>query len=135
MQKAWYDQFKRTPKSQRTSRDGTVFDSKAEMLRWETLLLWQVAGHIRNLRRQIKFDLVLPDGTPIKTPKGRTAQYTADFVYEKNPFDLRPGGINYLPAEWTEVIEDVKGYRGRVEDLRISVFEAIYKKKVTIVKG
>jgi len=37
--------------------------------------------------------------------------------------------------EWVEVIADYKGYAGKMEMFRIRVFEALYNKKVTIVKG
>lgn len=116
----------------RTDSDGTVFDSKGELARWKKLQLWQMAGEIRNLRRQVKFDLILPDGTPILTKTGKTMSYTADFVYERLS-ELRDpcAGDDGLPR-WQEVIEDYKGFIGRVEELRIAVFEAIYNKKVTL---
>lgn len=117
------------PKEQRTSRDGIVFASKAELNRWEKLRLWQLAGDIRNLRRQVKYPLTI-DGVLV-------GHYTPDFVYEKRP--MSPGSIHTveatLPDLWTEVIEDVKGAMTTDAALRIKVFEVIHKKKVHIVRG
>jgi len=134
MVKSWHQNVKKAPKLARTDVDGTVFDSKGELHRWKKLQLWQMAGEIRNLRRQVPFDLILPDGTPVQTATGKTMQYTADFVYEQkqthktNP-DINPD-LTY--EKWIEVVEDFKGFVGRVEALRIAIFEAIYKKKVTL---
>lgn len=135
MVKAWHQNAKRAPKIARTDSDGTVFDSKGELHRWKKLQLWQMAGEIRGLRRQVSFDLVLPDGTPVLTATGKTMQYTADFVYEKairepTPYPMRIKHGDDCP--WEDVIEDYKGFVGRVEALRIAIFEAIYKKKVTL---
>jgi len=58
MKKSWHQQTKRAPKEARTSRDGILFASKGELQYWEKLKLWQLAGDIRNLRRQVSFPLV-----------------------------------------------------------------------------
>lgn len=119
MKKAWHGQFKKSPKAARTDRDGVVHDSKSEMQRWEQLRLWQLAGEISNLRRQVRHELRLPDGTVIRSPKGRAYTYTPDFIYERNG---------------KEVIEDHKGHYDRHAQFKIAVFEACYGKKVTITK-
>lgn len=113
------------PKAARTARDGTVFDSKAELIRWEKLRLWQLAGHVKNLRRQVKFDLVI-NGEKVGV-------YTADFVYDK--YHEQPGSPGHVVCGWIEVIEDVKGVMTKDAALRIRVFEAIHNKKVHIVRG
>lgn len=139
---AWHTHFKRAKKISRTDRDGTVFHSKSEMMRWHTLKLWQLAGHIRNLKRQVKFPLE-GHGVKILTEKGQVANYTADFVYETK------GDLMQLPPRadmavhfekngyrpWVETIEDHKGYHNREGKFRISVFEALYDCKVKINKG
>lgn len=92
--------------------DGTVFDSKKELLRWETLLWMSKVGKIRNLRRQVSYDLVVCD---IKICK-----YIADFVYEEKR-DLRP--------EWSEIVEDVKSeitQKLPVYRLKKKLMKAIY---------
>jgi len=108
MKKSWHQQTKRAPKEARTSRDGILFASKGELQYWEKLKLWQLAGDIRNLRRQVSFPLVCGE-IKVLTDTGQIAKYTADLDY--------------------------KGYAGKMEMFRIRVFEALYNKKVTIVKG
>lgn len=122
MKTAWHQKFKRSSPEARTSRDGTLFHSRAEMLRWEKLQLWMLAGEIRNLRRQVKYSLS-GKGIEILTEKGKVMSYTADFVYDRK-----------TPDGWVEVIEDLKGFKGRLEQLRIQVFQGISGKKVTIVR-
>jgi hypothetical protein len=77
-----------------TVLDGVKFDSKAEARRYAELQLLLRAGQIRNLRRQVRFEL-LPSvrlhGAQRATP---ALTYVCDFAYEE-------GG--------REVIEDVKG--------------------------
>lgn len=127
MRKAWHQHNRRAPKIARTSPDGIVFDSKGEMQRWAELRQFQLGGLVRNLRRQVEYPLVLPDGEPVKTPTGRTAVYTADFVYERVAC---VGATNV--ERWHEVVEDYKGFVDPVSALRIAVFEAVYRKKVTV---
>jgi hypothetical protein len=76
----------------KTTIGGEVFDSKREARRWGTLCLMVKGGHIRNLRRQVKYDLIV-NAVKICT-------YTADFVYD----ELLKSGA------WREVVEDSKGY-------------------------
>lgn len=109
------------PKEDRT-HEGQLFASKREMQRWLELQHLQRAGLIRALRRQVRYDLILPDGTPIKVGK-RTAVFTPDFVYE----ELKDG-------RWAEVVEDLKGRVTNEAKFRIAVFSAIYKKEVAITR-
>lgn len=71
---------------------GETFDSRKEGERWLVLRSLQKQGKIRDLRRQVKFEL-----TPA-FPKAdlRSMFYIADFVYDQNG---------------KTVVEDVKGYR------------------------
>ncbi len=50
--------------------------------------------------------------------------------------DVITNGIKKTKAmdEWVEVIADYKGFAGKMEMFRIRVFEALYNKKVTIVR-
>lgn len=77
--------------NKKTIRNGLIFDSKREAARYDQLLLLERAGRIRNLRRQVKYELRV-NGVLIAT-------YRADFVYEELERDA-----------WTEVVEDSKGY-------------------------
>lgn len=106
--------------SQRTV-DGIVFASRLEAKRWSELVFQERIGVIRDLRRQPVYDLILPNGVPIKTRTGRTMRYTADF--------------RYLSHDGNLIIEDVKGYATETAMLRIAVAEAIYGFKVKIVGG
>lgn len=72
------------------------FDSAAEANRWQELQLIAKAGHIRDLRRQVPYDLIPAQ----KRPSGgteRACRYVADFVYAEAP-------------SWRTVVEDVKGF-------------------------
>jgi hypothetical protein len=89
--------------------DGFIHDSKREARRWNELLLLQRAGHIKDLKRQVKFVLIPAQheqGTigkrgGIKQGKliERELSYIADFVYT----DIKTGQM---------VVEDAKGYKG-----------------------
>jgi len=78
------------------------FDSRKEAARFAELLLLERAGKVRNIRRQVRYQLV-PD-----FPDERGVAYEADFVYEElllNEFCHRPGiGLTH----WCEVTEDTK---------------------------
>lgn len=67
------------------------FDSKKEANRYDQLKLLQHAGRVRNLQRQVKYELRV-NGVLICT-------YRADFVYEELEH-----------SEWMPVVEDSKGY-------------------------
>ena len=76
--------------AQKTIFDGIKFDSKRESERYAELKLLQRSGQIRNIRRQVPFELVP------KQDGERSVKYIADFVYEEN------GRM---------VVEDAKGFR------------------------
>ncbi|MFQ9519180.1 MAG: DUF1064 domain-containing protein [Acutalibacteraceae bacterium] len=76
--------------AQKTILDGIKFDSKRESERYAELKLLQRSGQIRNIRRQVPFELVP------KQDGERSVKYIADFVYEEN------GRM---------VVEDAKGFR------------------------
>ncbi len=122
MKKGWGSYIRRSPRGARTTPGGIVFASLAEKRRWGQLQILLNAGLISGLERQKAFPLESWNGQiQVKTPTGRVARYTPDFVYT----DTRTGVL---------VVEDVKGYADPVTALRIAVFEAFYEKKVTIVK-
>lgn len=85
-----------------TLGDGEVFDSLAEARRWGELQLLQRGGAIRDLRRQVRFELVPAQ----RDPAGRAVRavvYVADFVYEEH-------AAGHM-LRWDRVVEDVKGVR------------------------
>lgn len=80
-------------------------------------------GIIADLKCQVKFPLILPNGVPVLTPSGKqTASYTADFTYTVN-------------ATGEAVVEDYKGTDDDVKQLRRAVVEAIYGFKIKITHG
>jgi hypothetical protein len=137
MKNAWHQRFRRAPKINRTSRDGDVFDSKTELMRWENLRQRERGGLIRNLQRQVKFPLVIN--------AAKVGDYTADFVYEEKitaaeaakPVPMVIKGSDSAGGKvthyWIEIIEDVKGFFDKASKFRIAVFNAVYGKKVTMV--
>ena len=88
--------------------DGQTFDSKKEMRHYTELLLLEKAGKIKDLQRQVKFQLIPAQREPDTIgPKGghkpgklieREVSYVADFVY----IDLQTG---------QKVVVDTKGFR------------------------
>ena len=85
--------------NRRTHTEDGWFDSQAELRRWQELKLLEKAGEIRNLRRQVEYELIPRMGGL------RPIVYRADFVYEEAP-------------TWREVVEDKKGYRDRLYKLK-----------------
>lgn len=74
------------------------FDSKGEWNRWKHLLELEKLGLIRNLRRQVRYDIE-HNGESI-------CAYVADFVYEAKDIFLH-NGVQIIG--WSEVVEDFKG--------------------------
>lgn len=115
MTRSWHQRVKRSPASGRTSADGLVFDSKAELRRWEELKLLERAGEITCLDRQRVFTLAF-EGRPVlirsgRYPNGRTATYTADFVYFQGN---------------KRIFEEFKGHDTAESRFRRAVVEALY---------
>lgn len=82
-------------RNRKVLKDGAVFDSMKEYKRWCELKALANAGKIRNLQRQVKFNLI-----PSQTLNGKVVErpctYVADFTYFEGA---------------SMVVEDVKGYR------------------------
>lgn len=91
--------------------DGITFDSKREAKRYQELKLLERAGAIKDLRRQVRYELI-----PAFDCGGkhyRPATYIADFVYT----DCKTSA---------EVVEDCKGYRTGVYRLKAKLFAHRY---------
>lgn len=71
--------------ARKVEADGLVFDSRREYDRWCELKLLERAGEIRNLRRQVPYELIPAywegEGKNRKCIE-RAVSYRADFVYE-----------------------------------------------------
>lgn len=90
--------------AKKTVVDGITFDSKREAERYCELKLLLRGKAIRDLRLQVKYELV-----PAVRYNGKVMQrainYYADFVYTDN----RTG---------EEIVEDVKGYKTQVYTMK-----------------
>ena len=73
-----------------TTSDGIVHDSRKEAQRWCELKLLERAGKIKDLQRQVKYELIP------KQDGERACYYVADFVYR----DAETGKT---------IVEDTKG--------------------------
>lgn len=94
-------------RNKKTEIDGLLFDSAKEAQRWHELTLLQAAGEIQNLRRQVRFPLVV-EGK-------RICALVADFTYEN--------------ADGGQVVEDVKSAFTRklpVWRIKSKLFAALY---------
>lgn len=88
---------KRKYGNRKVTRNGETYDSIKEADRHATLKLLEKAGKIRELKRQVKYELIPTQKDPeTGMVIERRITYVADFTYfEKGKF----------------VVEDVKGYR------------------------
>lgn len=112
--------------NQRFTLDGIEFDSKREAYRYAELSLLLKAGKIRDLQRQITYELIPaqrePDIIGVRggITKGkcieRSVSYVADFVYVDN-------------ETGETVVEDAKGYR-QTEAAMYKVF--VMKRKLML---
>ena len=101
--------------------NGERFDSKKELQRYQKLLLIQRAGGIRNLKRQVPFIL-----QPTFKLNGKTflsIRYIADFVYEAPD---KNGNVK-------KVVEDVKGFKTDVYEIKRKMFARVYGFEITEV--
>lgn len=95
----------------KTTVDGITFDSKREAKRYQELKLMERAGAIRDLRRQVRYELIPSFDCGGK--HYRPTSYVADFVY----VDAKTGA---------EVVEDVKGMRTDVYRIKAKLFAHRY---------
>lgn len=93
--------------------NGIRFDSQKERDRYIQLLSMEKEDIIENLQLQVPF--VLQDAFEIKGRKIRPIKYIADFTYVQ---------------DGEEVIEDVKGKRTQVYDIKKKMFMYRYKKYI-----
>lgn len=95
----------------KTVVDGITFDSKREATRYGTLKLMQKAGLISDLRLQVPYE--------IKVNGMKICKYVADFVY------IERG---------KEVVEDVKGMKTSVYNLKKKLMKACFGVSISEVK-
>lgn len=106
--------------------DGLIFDSTREARRWEQLLLMQKAGQIKDIQRQVEYELIpaqyesyeryskkgkrLKDGVHLIE---REVKYIADFVYTK----VETGET---------IVEDAKGVRTKDYTIKRKLMLAVH---------
>lgn len=90
--------------AKKTVVDGIKFDSMAEAARYGVLKVIQAAGLISELRLQVPY-VITVNGKKI-------CRYIADFVYIENG---------------KEVVEDVKGMKTPVYNLKKKLMEAVHR--------
>lgn len=97
--------------ARKTTVDGITFDSKREADRYLVLKSMEEDGAIEDLRRQVRYELV--PAFDVDGKHYRPVSYVADFVY----LDKETG---------KEVVEDVKGMRTDVYELKSKLFARRY---------
>lgn len=103
--------------SRKVTVHGITFDSKKEADRYCELRLLEMAGKIKELKRQVQFVL-----QPSFKKNGKTIRaitYVADFEY----YDLEKGKY---------IVEDVKGYKTDVYQLKKKLFEYRYPNQTIV---
>lgn len=95
--------------AKKTTVDGIEFDSKAEARRYGELKLLERAGKIKNLERQVRYDLEV-NGEKI-------GFYKADFRY-------------WDQAASQQVVEDVKGMRTPVFVIKAKLMKALHRVEI-----
>ncbi len=91
--------------------DGIEFDSQLEANRYCQLKILQRANEIKDLRRQVKFEL-----QPTFKKNGKSIQsinYIADFTY----YDLKKNKI---------IVEDTKGFKTETYKIKKKLFDYAY---------
>lgn len=111
-------------RNDRTATNGLTFASKMESRRHDELRLLERSGEIRNLRLQVRFELVPPVRLKGATRLTPGIDYVADFVYEeRKPRTLNHGSLKV--TEWVEVIEDCKGAQTAVYKMKRHMMKAL----------
>jgi hypothetical protein len=95
---------------------GYKFDSKWEAERYGQLASMQMAGVIKDLQRQIKYDIIVNDQ--------KICRYIADFVYTL---------INEDGSK-EEIVEDAKGVQTTDFVIKKKLMKAIYNINIKISK-
>ncbi len=99
--------------------DGYVFDSMTEHRRYLYLKMFQMTGVVQNLRVHVPIEL-LP---VMRKPTIRAVVYEADFIYD----ELSDGA-------WRTVVEDVKGMRTPVFNLKLNLLERMARSRELDIK-
>lgn len=99
--------------AKKTTCNGIIFDSKKEAERYTELAFLQRQGVIKDLQRQVPFELQASFKKGKRTYRAIT--YYADFVYTDT-------------QTRRTIVEDTKGYRTEVYNIKKKLFEFKYPK-------
>lgn len=102
--------------AKKTTVDGITFDSKWEAQRWGELQAMERGGLVRDLERQVKYEIVV-NGEKI-------CRYIADFRYKVVDDD----------GATTEVVEDAKGVETPDFKLKKKLMKAVHQIDVYLSK-
>ena len=91
---------------------GHIHDSKKEATRCNELMLLEKSGKIKNLRQQVRFELI-PSMKYEDMPNERACVYIADFVYLKDDIMF---------------VEDTKGFKTPEYIIKRKLFKQKYCK-------
>ena len=95
--------------AKKTTVDGITFDSKWEAQRWGELKAMERGGLVRDLERQVKYDIVVNDE--------KICRYIADFRYKIVDDN---GGTK-------EVVEDAKGFETADFKIKKKLMRAVHQ--------
>ena len=95
--------------------DGIVFDSKREARRYLELTLLEKAGEIRNLERQVKFELI-----PSQRIDGKVVERSCDYVAD----------FTYYDKDGRYVVEDTKGMKTKDYIIKRKLMLYIHKIRI-----
>ena len=102
--------------AQKTKFMGYTFDSKWEAERWGQLTAMEKAGSIKDLERQIKYDIFVNDQ--------KICRYVADFKYKQVEED----------GSETEIVEDAKGVETADFKLKKKLMLAVHGIEIKLSK-
>ena len=89
--------------------DGTVFDSEKEYKRWCELRLLEKAGVIKNLQRQVPFEII-PPYTEVIERYGKKGQRLKDQIKTIEKVCYYKADFTYF-QDGNFVVEDTKGFK------------------------
>ena len=93
---------------------GILFDSKWEAERYGQLVMLQRANHIRDLKTQVRFDIVINEQ--------KVCTYVADFTY----YEINQDGSEQF------IVEDAKGLETGVFRLKKKLMKTIKRIEILI---
>jgi hypothetical protein len=98
-------------RNKKTVLDGITFDSMREANRWRELCLLQKAGHIRDLERQVSFELA----PGVKFAGAKRAQPPLRLIVDFRYTDLKACAV---------ILEDAKGIETQVSRVKRHLLKA-----------